>query len=77
MIIELSLKGYHAYREIWKPHVQEVVDFFHETDNPYDTIAIAGTIDGIVVGHIERKFAKRLSSVMDKGLDMTGEVSDY
>ena len=38
MIVEIPLKGYHAYRDIWKPHVQvqQVVDFLHETDNPYD-----------------------------------------
>ena len=36
-----GLRGFHVYKEIWKPIVGELLRFSHEQNNTYDRYAMA------------------------------------
>jgi len=55
-----GLRGFHVYRDIWKPSLNQVINFKQERNNLYDRFAVAGmiklpgTLAASIVGHIQR-----------------------
>ena len=58
------IKGYHVYKSVWTPVLQEKVYGEIEPNNPVDKYAVAVKKDGKVVGHLplgeNGKFAKTI-----------------
>ena len=58
MTFQTGLRGYHVYKQIWRPYVPQLLEFSQERDNVHDEFAVAGyaRLPGIqricVVGHI-------------------------
>ena len=59
------VKGYHVYKNTWKPAVGECFKARREPENEYDKFAVAVESSGEVVGHLSKgksgRFAKIIS----------------
>ena len=57
-----GLRGYHEYRSVWTPRIDEELIAKHKSRNDFDRYAIAafktlpGTVRPSVVGHLPRGF---------------------
>ena len=62
--IVCNIKGYHVYKSLWTPTLQEQVYGEVEPHNPVDKYAVAVKKDEVVVGHLplggNGKFAKTI-----------------
>lgn len=71
------VRGFHAYQDVWNPHVGEVLPLEREPENPEDKFAVAIRRRGCVVGHIPFNLAPVVSAFLrrdvNKGLfEVTG-----
>lgn len=57
--IELSsfVRGVHAYKDLWKPRIGEVLQLQREPNNSQDKLAVAVLKSGRVVGHVLKNLA--------------------
>ena len=55
------IRGYHIYRAIWNPTVEETLDCTQESSNPRDRYAVSVQKDGQIVGHLPRKISRLCS----------------
>ena len=46
------VRRFHAYKDIWRPRVGEILDLKREPTNANDALAVCIEIDGGVVGHM-------------------------
>ena len=42
MTFQTGLRGYHVYKQIWRPCVPQFLEFSQERDNDHDEFAVAG-----------------------------------
>ena len=64
--LDSYVKGYHVYKDIWKPNIGDVLKTEREPRNPVDKYAVSVMQKkNLVVGHLKkgtsRKFAKLIS----------------
>ena len=56
------VKGYHAYKDVWDPYLQDEFTTKHERHNPHDKYAVAvlpvDAEDKKVVGHLPKEISK-------------------
>ena len=56
------MKGYHAYKGIWKPFINEELTTAMEPDNVIEKYAVCVKKDNVIVGHLplgkDGRFAK-------------------
>ena len=67
--LDSYVKGYHVYKDIWKPNIGDVLKTEREPRNPVDKYAVAVMQKkNLVVGHLKKgtsgKFAKLISYVL-------------
>lgn len=55
---ESVLRGYHKYKEIWNPQVQDSFEVRIEEGNRHDRYAVAAQVNEEVVGHVPREISK-------------------
>ena len=57
--VEISscIRGYHIYKRIWTPTIDEQLDAFRATDNTRDLYAVAVKKSADIVGQIPRKIS--------------------
>ena len=59
-----GLRGFHEYRSVWTPTIDDELTATHESSNRFDRYAIAafkmlpGTIRPSVVGHLPREISR-------------------
>ena len=75
MTIESAVRGFHAYREVWIPHVNQVLQTRQEIGNSEDLYAIAvvksSNTGEIIIGHVPREISRLCSYFIENG----GEIS--
>ena len=75
-----GLRGFHVYRDIWKPSLNQVVTFKQEINNRYDHFAFAGmtellgTLAPSIVGHMPRELGRFIWYAIEKGARITATV---
>ena len=58
------LRGFHLYRDIWKPSLNQFINFKQERNNRYERFAVAGmtklpgTLAASIVGHMPRELSR-------------------
>ena len=73
-------RGYHEYRTIWSPNLNEVLSVEHEASNTYDQHAIAlkkrlpGRITNSVVGHVPKELSRFVHFILLHGASATAKV---
>ena len=55
--VQSYVRGYHDYKDIWNPHIGEVLPLEREPNNSEDRFAVAIKRTGSVVGHVPFNFA--------------------
>ena len=77
-----GLRGYHEYRAVWTPRLNEVLSAVHERTNPHDRYAIAarkrlaGCIGESTVGHLPKEISRVTRFIMLYGAVVTVKVLD-
>ena len=77
-----GLRGYHEYRTVWTPQLNEVLPTIHERTNPHDRYAIAarkrltGCIGESTVGHLPKEISRVTRFIMLYGAVVTVKVLD-
>ena len=62
-----AVRGYHVYRDTWKPYVSECLRCEHEIDNLFDMFAIKVCLDNSIVGHLPREISRATKFLLDRG----------
>ena len=61
---DMGLRGFHVYRDEWKPYLHQPLKFRVERNNAYDDFAVAGftKLPGVflpsIVGHVLRELSR-------------------
>ena len=77
-----GLRGYHKYRAVWTPQLNEVLPTIPERTNPHDRYAIAarkrltGCIGESTVGHLPKEISPVTRFIMLYGTVVTVKVLD-
>ena len=77
-----GLRGYHEYRLVWTPSLNEVLPARHEPSNLYDPYAIAcmkrlpGQLVQSVVGHLPKEIARLTWYIIFHGAVVSAKVVD-
>ena len=61
------IRGFHVYKDIWKPKIDEVLQCQRDIANQKDKHAVSVLNRGRVVGHIPREHAKVFSFFLKRG----------
>ena len=75
-----NFRGYHVYRAVWTPGLNEVLSMVHERTNPHGHYAIAarkrlaGCIGESTVGHLPKKISSVTRFIMLYGAVVTVKV---
>lgn len=77
-----GLRGFHVYRNVWTPVMDEVLSTIHESHNSYDCYAIAakkqfpGHLTSTTVGHLPKEISRFTHFIMFYGATVTAKVVD-
>lgn len=73
--VEISsfIRGFHAYKEQWTPHIGEELTLEREPGNHKDKLAVAVVKSGTTVGHVPYNLAPVFSHFLSR-LDHSGSV---
>ena len=52
MIVKSFMKGYHAFKDQWKPFINEKLTTEMELDNVVDKYAVCVKKSNVIVGHL-------------------------
>ena len=66
-IVELCVRGYHIYKDVWEAIVAEQLECVREPRNVNDRYAVAVVKNEIVVGHLPKKFSRLCSLFLKRG----------
>ena len=77
-----GLRGFHVYKELWNPRLNEKLDTIHEENNPHDryaVVAIRETVSRltpVVVGHLPREISRFTRFIILHGATVKVKVSN-
>ena len=68
------MRGFHVYRDIWKPLENEELECFFERHNLFGMIATktCRLESGKIVGHLPREISRPTKFLLDRGGKVTG-----
>ena len=70
----MGLRGFHVYKAILDPYVDEEISFEAENDNAYDDFAIAGYAGVTKVGHVPRELSRYFHFAIQQGAIISSKV---
>ena len=72
-----GLRGFHVYKELQNPRLNEKIDTIHEENNPHDRYAVAvSRLTPVVVGHLPREISRFTRFFILHGATVKVKVSD-
>ncbi|KAL9954833.1 hypothetical protein ACROYT_G042414, partial [Oculina patagonica] len=77
-----GLRGFHVYKELWNPKLNEKLATIHEENNPHDRYAVAAIrktvsrLRPVVVGHLPREISRFTRFIILHGATVKVKVSD-
>ena len=77
-----GLRGYHVWKTVWTPRLNEILSTEHEINNLYDRHAISvkkhlpGRLTSSVVGHLPKELSRITRYIMMYGAVVTVKVVD-
>ena len=60
-----AVRGFHVYRDIWLPYINETLKSLHKPGNAYDVFAIKCIKGNMTVGHLPRKISTQTKHLID------------
>ena len=73
--IDLVIRGYHIYKDIWPAPIREILCCESESFNPSDLYAVATLRGGVVVGHMLQIISAACSVFIRRGGGTSCEVT--
>ena len=79
---KMGVRGYHVYQAVWKPFIEQELEFHQEPSNPHDMFAVAAKAKGkehlapIIVGHVPIELSRHFYFALKRGCSATGRVLD-
>ena len=73
-----AVRGYHYYRAVWEPKVNEILNCSHEQNNVFDRFAIKTTKENHnnqIVGHLPIKVSRVIKYLIDRGAEITAQLT--
>ena len=70
-----AVLGFHVYRDIWLPYINETLKCLHELGNVYDTFAIESVKRNMIVGHLSREISRSTTYLLDRGAIVTATIT--
>ena len=71
-----AVRGYHYYRPIWAPSVDDELTCYHEANNAFDIFAIKVTApSGTIVGHLPLEISRITKYILDRGAVVTAIIT--
>ena len=67
--IQSFIRGYHAYKDKWTPSNGEILALRREPNNVVDSLAVAVTKSGEIVGHVPYNIAPLLSKFLKRDVN--------
>jgi len=58
LTFKLAIHGYHVYKDIWTPSVDDKLSVEREFKKQFNRFAVKIILDGETVGHLPREFSK-------------------
>ena len=75
-----GLRGFHVYRDIWKPSLNQFINFKQERNNRYDRFAVVGmtklpgTLAASIVGHVPPELSSFIWYAIEKCARITATL---
>ena len=72
-----AVRGFHVFRKIWKPVLNQLLDCFHEQGNDFDYFSIktCEKDNKKTVGHLPREISSPTKFLIDRGARVTAEIT--
>ena len=70
-----AVRGYHVYRDVWEPSVEEKLVARREFDNRFDKFAVKVLNGEETVGHLPREYSRIAWYFLARGGSISVEVS--
>ena len=65
-VFESASRGYHYYKNIWVPQVNQELRSMHQPENAFDVFAIALLVpadeNAVVIGHLPREISRAFTT---------------
>ena len=78
---DMGLRGFHVYRDEWKPYLHQPLKFRVERNNAYDDFAVVagftklpGVLLPSIVGHVPRELSRYVWFALEHGASIHGKV---
>lgn len=72
-----AVRGFHVYRDVWRPYEQEFLKCNFEIGNTFDMFAIKvckNSEDNKIIGHLPREISRPTKFLIDRGATVTATV---
>ena len=71
-----AIRGYHVFRKIWEPVIEEELKCAHEVGNEYDVFSIK-TCQGSwkTMGHLPREISRATKFLLDRSATVNAKLS--
>ena len=69
-----AVRGFHVYRDMWKPYESECLRSEYEPDNLFDMFAIKVCLNDNIVGHLPREISRPTKFLLDRGAQVTATI---
>ena len=73
-----AVRGYHYYRAVWEPKVNEILNFSHEQNNVFDRFAVKTMKENHnnqIVGHLPVEVSRVIKYLIDRGAEVTAQLT--
>ena len=74
--VATAVRGFHVYKNVWEPTVDEVLLCEREIGNSHDTFAVAVRNSSEIVGHLPRFLSSICSIFIRRGGEISCKITD-
>ena len=71
-----AVRGYHVFRQVWEPYLEEILSCYHKIGNDFDYFSIKTcTGDEVKVGHLPREISRPTKFLIDRGAVVKSKIT--
>ena len=77
IIFTAVIRGFHVYKASWKPKEDDLLEYSHEKDNPYDSFSIKvfkPDSPAEIVGHLPMEISRITKFIIDRGAQVAVKI---
>ena len=72
LVFSAVVRGFHVYRDVWKPLENEELECLFERHNLFDTSRLEG---GQILGHLPREISRPTKFLLDRGTKVRAQLT--